>query len=98
MVKILHQKILERPVRFWPEPRSSDAAMQFVAPQDTDITFKDTEVIFFSTKAGGSFRLEADIDKITESFQGEYQIGAIRLFHDNKRTKRMRILTVDVEK
>jgi hypothetical protein len=63
-----------------------------------DIKFKDTEVVFITTSTGQKLRIEAEIDRIFDSTTDEYQIGAINLFHDNQRNKRVEITTIDVER
>ena len=63
-----------------------------------DVEFKHTEIIFVQTPDGESLRVEAEVDKVLESVKGQYQIGTIRLFKNDRRNKCVDITTIDVER
>lgn len=87
---ILRDKILDMAEKFGP----ADGKYKLIE----DVPYKDTEIIFFHTTSDGPFRMEAEIDRIAETCNGEYQIGSTRMFRDHKRNKRLRVTNIDVEK
>ncbi|CZR61112.1 uncharacterized protein PAC_11008 [Phialocephala subalpina] len=89
VIRPLIHKILDWPERYKP----ADGKLRSLQ----EVGFKDTEIVFFET-SDGPFRIEAEIDRLDETKEGEYQAGATRLFKDHNRNKRIRVTTVDVEK
>jgi hypothetical protein len=63
-----------------------------------DAEFKHTEIIFVKTPDGANLRVEAEVDMVLESVKGQYQIGTIRLFKNDRRNKHVDITMIDIER
>ena len=84
------EKIVDWPERFCP------LESRIVGLKDVE--FKHAEIIFVRMPDGANLRIEAEVDKVLESVKGQFQIGTIRLFKDDRRNKRVDITMVDVER
>lgn len=86
----LRKTIVAQPQRFLPVGAKTMSL--------DNIKFKDTEVLFVSTRLGQNFRIEAEIDHLYENQVGEYQAGSTQMFTDKVRDDKVKITTVDVER
>ncbi|KAH7323734.1 hypothetical protein BKA65DRAFT_481536 [Rhexocercosporidium sp. MPI-PUGE-AT-0058] len=64
----------------------------------SDVKFKDTAILFIKTNTGQELRLEAEIDRLYEQEQSEFQAGSVRLFIKEKTHRSLNITVIDVER
>ncbi|KAL5315570.1 hypothetical protein ACEPPN_016438 [Leptodophora sp. 'Broadleaf-Isolate-01'] len=86
----LSEKIVGWPTKFVPANGRTKSL--------NDVKFKDTAILFIETNTGQGLRLEAEIDRLYEQEQSEFQAGSVRLFIKEKTHKSLNITVVDVER
>ncbi|KAG4433903.1 hypothetical protein IFR05_010600 [Cadophora sp. M221] len=86
----LSEKIVGWPTKFVPANGRTKSL--------SDVKFKDTAILFIKTNTGQELRLEAEIDRLYEQEQSEFQAGSVRLFIKEKTHKSLNITVVDVER
>ena len=63
-----------------------------------EVPAKHTMVMFARKDSGPEYRIEADIDLVSNSNAGQYQFGTTKYYLNNQRNKHLEIVSVDVDK